>query len=64
MCFCNIITRYADGQLLELIVSPVASSCDEFAHRMLQLVYAAVLHQFRLDRTHGTLPPPPCSRSL
>jgi hypothetical protein len=54
----GVLSLHADRQPSEHVVSPLISSCDEFVHRMLQLVFAAVLHQFRLDRTHGTASSP------
>jgi hypothetical protein len=49
----GVISVYCDGQLQEHAAALVVSECDEFVHQLLMHVYAAVLHQFRLPRTHG-----------
>jgi hypothetical protein len=53
----GVIAVYVEGQLVEHAAAPVISECDEFAHQLLRHVYAAVLHQFRVDRTHGAARP-------
>jgi hypothetical protein len=53
----GVIAVYVEGQLVEHAAAPVLSECDEFAHQLLRQVYAAVLHQFRVGRTHGAARP-------
>ena len=52
----GVMAVYVEGALVEHAIAPVLSDCDEFVHQLLQHVYVAVLHQFRVDRTHGGTP--------
>jgi hypothetical protein len=53
----GVFSVFMDGQLEEHATALAIPDCDEFVHALVQLVYVAVLHQFRIDRTHGTPPP-------
>jgi hypothetical protein len=56
----GVLSVFMDGHMVEQVAASVSDS-DEFAYQLAQLVHVAVLHQFRLGRTHG-LPPPPIHR--
>jgi hypothetical protein len=60
----GVVSVYADGHLVEHAAAMAIPDCDEFMQQLVQRAHDALLHQFRLGRTHSTasspLHCPPC----